>query len=101
MVDAVPKLTAYLLQNPLYGFGQQTMAQGISMAPVYSPMQGASRALGVPIEQPEDESILLDLLHSRHWDVAGFQRKRLAQRMARHVSDCIMRKPFKPMRPGA
>jgi hypothetical protein len=55
----------------------------------------------MPIEQPEDESILLDLLHSSHWDVAGFQRKRLAQRMARYVSDCIMRKPFKPMRPGA
>lgn len=39
------KLTDYLLENPLYAYGQQQAAQGASTAPVYSPWQGLARAL--------------------------------------------------------
>lgn len=41
----VQKLTDYLLENPLYAYGQQQAAQGASTAPVYSPWQGLARAL--------------------------------------------------------
>lgn len=51
----------------------------------------------MPIEDQEDAETLLDLLRDCSWDLPAYERKRVAQRMARYVSDCILRERFKPM----
>jgi hypothetical protein len=56
----------------------------------------------LPIERPEDELVLLDLLVRSRWDIPRHQRRRTARRVARFVSNAILREAFRsPVEAGA
>jgi hypothetical protein len=56
--------------------------------------------LEVPIEEREDEELLLGLLAQTGWHMPERRLQDTANRMARFVSNRILREPFKPWAKG-
>jgi hypothetical protein len=48
----------------------------------------------VPVARSEDETAILNTLQYARWRVPLYQRRRVAERMARHVANLINGVPF-------